>query len=118
MSLKRLPPAPVHEEHGTANWWRWYNALTGVISEVVLYEPTINPTSVSANTTSEQAFTVTGVGLNDYVISITKPSHQAGLGVVNARVSAANQIAITFMNTTAGAIDPTGETYSILVLRG
>ena len=118
MSLKRIPPAPVEEQHGTPNWWRWYNTLTGVISEVVVYEQTLTPVSVAANTTAEQTFTVTGVDLNDYLFDVTIPSHTAGVGIVNTRVSAANQIAITFMNTTGGGVVPASGTYKILVLRG
>lgn len=52
------------------------------------------------------------------VISITKPSAQAGLGIVNARVSSAGNVAITFSNNTAGAITPTAaEVYQIAGIR-
>lgn len=118
MSIKRYSPAPVREEQGTVNWQRWYNEVTGKSSELVLYEQTLTPSSVGANTTSEQTFTITGVDANDYCVSIEKLTHQAGLGVVNKRVSAANQIAITYMNTTAGSITPSSETYKIFILRG
>jgi hypothetical protein len=50
-------------------------------------------------------------------VFVSKPSESAGLGVVNARVSAADTLAITFMNTTAAPIDPAAETYKILVIR-
>ena len=51
-------------------------------------------------------------------VSVAKPTTQAGLGIVNARVSAANTLAITFMNATAGAIVPTAsETYQVSVIR-
>lgn len=73
---------------------------------------TITPTAVSANTTSEQTFTVPGVQPGDS-IDINKASHQAGLGIVNVRASAANTLAITFMNSTASPITPASEQYII-----
>lgn len=77
---------------------------------------TINPASVAAATAAEQTFTVTGLRVNDQVV-VTKPTATAGLGIVNARVSAADTLAITFMNATAGAIDAASETYTIAVYR-
>jgi hypothetical protein len=73
----------------------------------------ISPAIVAANTTAEQTFTLQGVQLGD-VISVTKPTTQAGLGIVNSRVSAANQVAVTFSNNTGAGITPTaGETYVV-----
>lgn len=77
----------------------------------------LTPAQVNANTTAEQTFTVNGVQLNDMVL-ISKPTAQAGLGIVGARASAANQIGITFSNNTGGGITPTaGELYLIVVMR-
>lgn len=74
---------------------------------------TISPVLVAVNTTVEQTFTLQGLQLGD-VVSVTKPTTQAGLGIVNSRVTAANTIGITFANTTAGTLTPTaGETYIV-----
>ena len=74
---------------------------------------TLSPSSVANATSAEQTFTVTGLNVGDQV-SVTKPTNQAGLGIVNSRVSAANTLAITFMNTTAATITPTAsEAYVI-----
>jgi hypothetical protein len=74
---------------------------------------TLTPAAVAANTTAEQTFPLAGVAVGD-VVWVTKPSAQAGLGVVNVRVSAAGTLAITFSNNTAAAITPTaGETYQV-----
>ena len=77
-----------------------------------------SPVGVAANTSAEQDLTVTGVKLGD-VISVNKPTAQAGLGVVGARVSAADTVSVTFGNFTAATpITPTAsETYSFLVVR-
>lgn len=89
----------------------------GNIALDVLLGLTISPAIVAANTTAEQSFTVTGVQIGD-VVSVTKPTAQAGLGVVGARVSAANTVGITFSNNTAAGITPTAaETYTLNVVR-
>lgn len=77
----------------------------------------LSPAAVGANTTAEQTFTVLGLLPGDEV-QVSKPTTQAGIGIVNARVSAANTLAITFSNNTGGGITPTaGETYAVAVNR-
>ena len=77
----------------------------------------IDVASVGANTTAEQSFTLRGLRPGDFV-AVVKPSLNAGLGVVNARVSAADTIAIKFVNASGGAIDPGLETYLVFWFRG
>lgn len=77
----------------------------------------LSPAAVGANTTAEQTFTVSGIQVGDE-INVSKPTTQAGLGIVNNRVTAANTIGITFSNNTGGGITPTaGEIYVIAVNR-
>lgn len=77
----------------------------------------LSPAEVAANTSAEQTFTVNGLAVGDHV-AINKPTAQAGLGIVGARVSAANTLAITFGNFTGAGITPTaGEKYAVLVSR-
>lgn len=79
----------------------------------VIYSATLTPSSVAANTTAEQTFTVTGVVSGSAVI-VNKPTQQAGLGIMGARVSTTNVVAITFCNATATAITPTAaEVYTV-----
>jgi hypothetical protein len=93
---------------------------TGIIggntASVNVIDVTIDAASVAANTSAEQTFTVTGLKTEDLVY-VNKPSASAGLGVVNARVSAADTLALTFMNTTASPINPASETYKLIVIR-
>lgn len=77
----------------------------------------INVASVAANTSAEQTFTLTGLQVGDLILTCNKPSLSAGLSIGNYRVSAANTIAITYVNSTGSAIDPAAETYSIVSLR-
>jgi hypothetical protein len=89
----------------------------GNIALDVLLGATLSPSAVSANTTAEQTFTVTGLQVGD-IVNVTKPTAQAGLGIVGSRVSAANTLAITFSNNTGGSITPTAsEVYVVNVVR-
>lgn len=86
------------------------------ITQMRVYSQSLDVASVAANTSAEQTFTVTGLTTADKVF-VNKPSLSAGLGVVNARVSAADTLALTFMNNTGSAIDPAAETYTITAIR-
>lgn len=83
---------------------------------IKIYTATINPAAVGAATSAEQTFTVTGLAVGDIPV-VVKPTGTAGVGIVGARVSAANTLALTFMNATAGSVDPASETYTILAFR-
>ena len=92
--------------------------ITGNVQSLSVISVALSPAQVAINTTAEQTFTVPGVAASDVVVSINKPTAQAGLGIVNYRVSAANTVGITFSNNTAGAITPTaGQTYMIVLAR-
>lgn len=81
------------------------------------YTVTLSPVSVAANTSAEQTLTLTGGEVNDLVV-VTKPTAQAGLGIVGARISAANTVALTFMNATGSPIVPTAsEAYKFILIR-
>lgn len=92
------------------------NLQDGNIDRMGVLQTSINVASVAANTTAEQTFTITGLVVGDQVI-VSKPSLSAGLGIVNSRVSAANTLAISFINATGSPIDPAAETYTITWFR-
>lgn len=92
--------------------------ITGNVQSLSAVSVALTPSAVSANTTAEQTFTVPGVLASDVCIDVTKPTAQAGLGIVGSRVSAANTVAITFSNNTGSGITPTaGETYIFALVR-
>lgn len=68
---------------------------------------TLSPALVALNTTAEQTFTVPGLRATDAILSVSKPTAQAGLGIVGYRVAGADSIGITFSNNTGGNITPT-----------
>ena len=92
--------------------------ITGNTQSVGVASVTLSPSSVAANTTAEQTFTVPGILATDVVMDVTKPTAQAGLGIVGSRVTAANTVGITFSNNTASPIVPTAsQVYLIAWIR-
>lgn len=82
------------------------------VAPLVVYSVTLTPSSVATLTTAEQTFAVPGVVAGSPVW-VNKPSVQPGLGIVGARVSSAGNIAINFLNTTAGTLTPATEVYTV-----
>lgn len=103
----------VDTDDQVVNTLTFKQAPADVIQSIYHFAITISPAQVAANTTAEQTFTATGVRVGD-VVYVSKPTAQAGLGIVNARASASNQIGITFSNNTAAPITPTAsEVYQV-----
>jgi hypothetical protein len=100
----------------TSEALEWFVRVWNNYPKVQTFSVSINPTSVNANTTSEQTFTVNGLSTSD-IVFVNKPTHQTGLVVGGARVSAVDTIAITFGNITGLSIDPSSETYFIVAIR-
>lgn len=91
--------------------------VRGNILRVFAVSVTWNPAAVAAATTAEQTVSVTGAQVGDVVLAFSKPTNTAGAMAVNARVSAANTLAVTFVNPTAGSIDPPQETWTFVIGR-
>ena len=92
--------------------------IMGNVQGLGVASVTLSPALVAANTTAEQTFTVPGVRASDVCVAVSKPTAQAGLGIVGWRVSAENTVAITFSNNTAGGITPTAsQVYQFVILR-
>lgn len=93
------------------------DVVRGNIQYSMILNVTLSPVSVANATSAEQTFTVNGLAVGDFV-NVIKPTTQAGLGIVNSRVSAANTLAVTFLNTTSATITPTAsEVYVVNVDR-
>lgn len=80
--------------------------MFSAVANVTTYGLAITPASVAANTSAEQSITITGVLAGD-VVTMIKPTTQAGLIVGTARVSAADTVFLTLGNVTASPITPT-----------
>jgi len=83
------------------------------------YQVAASPASVAANTTAARDITVTGVGTDDILLSVVKPTAQAGIGIAGYRIKAADTVEVVFVNSTASAVVPTAaEVYKVAVIRG
>lgn len=81
----------------------------GPQNPIRVYTETIDLGSVAVNTSEEEALTVTGVTTDDVIIAVIPPSLEAGLMLGPCRITAADTVALTVMNSTAGAIDHASE---------
>lgn len=88
----------------------------GNVKAMGVFQISINLGNTATITTAVHSVSVPGLKVGDFVF-VNKPSHSTGLGIANARVSAADTLEITTVNPTAGGIDPAAETYTILWIR-
>jgi len=90
------------------------------INQILVLSASLTPVAVAANTSAEQTFNPTAfAGLTTgHRVFVTKPTAQAGLGIVGCRVSAAGTLAITYGNFTGAPITPTAaETYLVFAIK-
>jgi len=92
---------------------------TGNMWKVGIFQLSLTPTIVATITTVEEAFANTGIGLlTTDVVEVTSVAAQTvGVGIVNARVSAADTLSIQFMNPTAAGVTPVSGLYNVVVYR-
>jgi hypothetical protein len=93
------------------------NIARGNIVKMFAVSVTWDPAAVATITTAEQTVTVPGVQLGDIVVTWNKPTNTTGAMPVNCRVSAANTIAVSFVNPTAGSVNPASEAWTFVIAR-
>jgi len=91
--------------------------LRGNLLKIYAVQVTFDPAAVATITTAEQDVTVTGVKVGDIVLAVNKPTLTAGVGIVNARVKAADTVSLQYVNPTAGSVNPASEVYTIVLVR-
>lgn len=93
------------------------NIASGSVAySFVLQFPVAAGAAIGAATTVERTYTVPGLVVGD-VVTVNKPQLDAGLALVNARVSAADTLALQFANVTAGGLSITASNYLLQVDR-
>lgn len=117
LSVKDVPYPPYGTNLESSEWRMFFNLIHDSISYTRVYEVSLNPTTVNANSESDQTFTVTGIDTQDKIY-INPPDLVAGLGIMWYNVNAANTIKIRYRNFTGGNIDPAAGTYKIIAIRG
>ena len=93
-------------------------SATGNLWKIGTFSISITPSAVSATTAPVQTFAATGIGLltTDAVV-VTPPGTTAGVVQAAAYVSAADTLALQFVNPTAGSLTPPAGTYVVTVFR-
>lgn len=88
------------------------------ITGIAVYAPTLTPTQIAAAIGAvEQTFTVTGITTSDKIFVSAPAGLTALCPLVGFRVSATNQIALTFTNLAIALCTPTSGAYAILAVR-
>lgn len=90
------------------------NLRDGNVDKMGVVQLSINPASVASNSVVEQTFTVLGLRVGDQVM-LTKPTVTPGFGIIQARVSATDTLAVQFANVTGSSIDPSVQTNYTLI---
>ena len=86
--------------------------------ETFYIAPTLTPSSVAANTTAVQTFSVPGLQTTDIVLVVGYNGNQtAGIWAAEADCLIANTLTIQFGNATALAATPAAGVYTIQIVR-
>jgi hypothetical protein len=110
----------------SVNWVNLFGAQTAVsntvmqatiqrqapLNPMMIYSQALATSAIAATTSAEVTSTVTGLVVSSSVL-VNKPSVTPGLVISNARVSAANTLAVQYMNLTTTSINVPTETYTI-----
>lgn len=92
------------------------NQRFGNVTDLNIFSVSITPASVAAAVVVEQTFTVVGLKTTDRVF-VNPPATANNIGITASRVSAADTVAIRFVNPTAGALTPTAGVYEFIAFR-
>lgn len=76
---------------------------------------TLNPSAVSANSVSRETFTVSEL-TTDMNVVVSAPSLEAGLFLIQARVTAANTLELSIWNTTGAEVNPASQAFNVVGL--
>lgn len=83
-----------------------------------VYSQTLTPVGVAANVVAEQTLSITGLATTDRVIGIDcSGGVGTPCGIVGARVSATDTLAVKFVNPTGATATPTAGTYRVIVIK-
>lgn len=86
------------------------------VTKIAVYTPSLTPASVGAATVAEQTFTVAGLTTADTVL-VDPPALANAIGICSARVSAADTLALRYVNPTAGSLTPAAGVYRVFAFR-
>lgn len=85
--------------------------VRGPLDAVKIFQINITPTSVPAQNSNEQTFTVIGINPGDYINLGSAAAQTAGIVVGSCRITAPNTLAVQFVNVSGAAVVPVSGTY-------
>ena len=88
----------------------------GVNSYAFQQNVTLDVTSVGAGATTAETFSVPGLVLEGGPVVVNKITSNAGLALIDYRVSANDTLELTFQNSSGDAIDPASQTFRVVQL--
>lgn len=92
-------------------------AAGGLLTQVRIFFPELTPPlSVPAQSVTEQTFSVPGLSASDKAL-VNPPLIGNATGIVSARASATDTLALRFINPTAGALTPSSGVCVVMALR-
>ena len=90
----------------------------GNVVNTFVLKTTLTPTSLATLVTAQQTFTVPGLALGDQISDVSyQGAWTVAVTIINAWVSAANTLAVSFTNPSAGTLTPPSGSYYIEVNR-
>ena len=92
------------------------NILTGNITQMGVVTVTYDAANQATVDTDEDTVTVPGLKVGDFV-ALSKGTHTDGVGLCDARVSADDTLSVTWVNPTAGGVNPASDTYLLFWAR-
>ena len=122
ITMSATPTSHTHIATEVASGTPIFTSLTigtdgTALTQARIYSVTIDPAEIAVATVVEQTYTVTGLATTDIII-VNKPTVTVRCGIVNARVSSTDTLALQWMNPLAAlTCDPPSETYTILAIR-
>ncbi len=115
MFSRAIPPQPKGAKPDSETFRIWFEQVRNAVPSVQTFSQQLIPVAVPDGG-NEQSFFVKGLITTD-IITINKPTYQAGLGIGNVRVSATNTLNVQYTNKTGSPITPATENYLICAVR-
>lgn len=82
---------------------------------ITSFTANLTPTAVSANDSSEQVYTVTGIATSQLLLNIIPPSNTGDTVIGSARITGANQVTVTWANVHNSSATPPAGVYTFVV---
>lgn len=101
----------------TERGYRWLETVRDFTHHIKETTLSVDPPNLTANITTVQAITVPGVKVGDYILKIDTTTFSDEYMIVDAKVTASDEVSIKYLRGKAGAYDPPAENMTIIYLK-